>query len=262
MRQALSILAMLALAGAIGCGKNQPDAPQGKGKTKSGLAINSKPKVHRGKDSPEELARAFQETLAANNAEAMMMLSLLGHGTNAWVQFSQATLTERRRTIETQVNALEAKPRPSRSDAEQARLFTLKQSLTNLEKTHAASFNALHTKLPADRKKFKEQEYLRLQKALIETGMVQDTMTLTHIDTTQITPNFLNANLEGGPLELHYKQDGQPLPGHITFNCAKLKNIGWVIVDPPTLKKRTRVGPQLPTGTPTVEPFPTPEDSN
>ena len=82
MRQTLAIIALLWIG--IGCSKKDP--PPANSSQPSGLKLNPKPEVRRGPDSPEALARAFQQTLAENNAEAMMMLSLLGYGTNAWVE--------------------------------------------------------------------------------------------------------------------------------------------------------------------------------
>lgn len=254
MRQALAIIALVWIG--FGCSKEKPPAQPPS--QPSGLKLNPKPEVKRGPNSPEALARAFQQTLAENNAEAMMMLSLLGYGTNAWLEFSQATLVERRRVITKELAQLEAKPRPQRTEPEQARLFSLKLQLSTLEKTHAAGFNALHNKLPIDRKRFKEQEYHALQQALREAHMVQDTMKLAQIDTSGLTLNFLDAKLHGGPLELRYTQDGQSLPSSITFNCADLKGIGWVILDPPRVSVNRQVGPQLPPSNPPTEPFPAP----
>ncbi|SVE39956.1 uncharacterized protein METZ01_LOCUS492810, partial [marine metagenome] len=146
----------------VGCSEKEP-APVSK---KSGLKLAPRPEKNSAPNSPEALAKAFQKTLANNNVEAMMMLSLLGHGTNAWIEFSRATLQERRRVITGELSRLEQKPRAKRNDSEQARLFSLKLQLENLEKTHAASFNALHGKLPVNRKRFKEVEYHALQQGL------------------------------------------------------------------------------------------------
>ena len=250
-------LVLLIIASAwIGAGcSGKKDDPS---KKNSGLKLAPKPIAKNKLTSPEALARAFQQTLANNNAEAMMMLSILGHGTNAWIQFSHATLQERRRKITEALSQLEQKPRAERSDSEQARVFSLKMQLENLEKTHAASFNALHTKLPADRKRFKEIEYHSLQQGLKSAQMIQDTMKLTQIDTSRITTNFLGANLHGGPLELRYEQDGQRIRGTIVFNCATLRNIGWVILDPPRVNPNKDFGPQPPRKKEEPEPFPTP----
>ena len=136
MRLVLAILAGAWIG--IGCSEKEP-APASK---KSGLKLAPRPEKKSAPNSPEALARAFQKTLATNNAEAMMMLSLLGHGTNAWIEFSRATLQERRRVITGELSRLEQKPRAKRNDSEQARFFSLKLQLENLEKTHAASFNA------------------------------------------------------------------------------------------------------------------------
>jgi len=257
MRQALVIIALVWIG--IGCSKDKPPAPPSQ---PSGLKLNPQPEVKRGPDSPEALARAFHQTLAENNAEAMMMLSLLGYGTNAWLEFSQATLVERRRIIIRELAQLESKPRPQRTEPEQARFFSLKLQLGTLEKTHAAGFNALHNKLPIDRKRFKEQEYHALQQALREAHMVQDTMKLAQIDTSGLTLNFLDAKLHGGPLKLRYTQDGQSLHSSITFNCADLKDIGWVILDPPRVSANHQVGPQLPPNPSPTEPFPAPGSGN
>ena len=93
MRLVLAILAGAWIG--VGCSEKEP-APVSK---KSGLKLAPRPEKKSAPNSPEALARAFQKTLATNNAEAMMMLSLLGHGTNAWIEFSRATLQERRRVI-------------------------------------------------------------------------------------------------------------------------------------------------------------------
>tara|TARA_B100001939_G_C16933953_1_gene615139 strand:+ start:942 stop:1730 length:789 start_codon:yes stop_codon:yes gene_type:complete len=258
MRLARAIPMLAALAIGAGCGGQPPEPDPTKG---SGLEYVPRPPAPPKAavyDSPEALAKAFQNTLAQNNAEAMLMLSLIGHGTNAWLEFSQATLQAHRRQAQTELNTLAAKPREQRSDAEQARFFSLKVQLEALEKSHAENFNNLHIRLPADRKRFKEQEYFALQLTLKDNGMHQDLMQLDRVDTSLITTNFLNAKLHGGPVELHYRQQGEPLRGTILFNCAKLKGLGWVIVDPPRIKANREFGPQTsgPGGQP--EPFPAP----
>ena len=121
----------------VGCSEKNPPPTR----SESGLKLVPKPEKEGPIASPEALARAFQKTLATNNAEAMMMLSLLGHGTNAWIEFSRATLQERRRTLTGELSQLEQKLRNKRTDPEQARVFSLKIQLENLEKIHAASFN-------------------------------------------------------------------------------------------------------------------------
>ena len=253
MRLVLAILAGAWIG--VGCSEKEP-APVSK---KSGLKLAPRPEKKSAPNSPETLARAFQKTLATNNAEAMMMLSLLGHGTNAWIEFSRATLQERRRVITGELSRLEQKPRAKRNDSEQARFFSLKLQLENLEKTHAASFNALHGKLPVDRKRFKEVEYHALQQGLQNARMIQDTMKLVRIDSSRITTNFLGAKLHGGALELNYEQDGQPLRSPIVFNCANLRNIGWGIVDPPHVNPNEDFGPQPPPKKVESEPFPAPD---
>ena len=240
MRLVLTILAGAWIG--VGCSeKESADASDG-----SALKLLPAPEKNSVPNSPEILAKAFQQTLANNNAEAMMMLSLLGHGTNAWIEFSRATLQEHRRNITGKLSRLEQNSRAERTDLEQARVFSLKLQLENLEKNHATSFNALHTKLPVNRKRFMEVEYHALQQGLKDAHMVQDTMELARIDTSRFTTNFLGAKLHGGPLELYYKQDGQPLRGTIVFNCANLKNIGWVILDRPRVNPNKVFGPQLP----------------
>ena len=84
-------------------------------------------------------------------------------------------------------------------------------------------------------------------------------MKLAHVDTSQITKNFLGAKLHGGPIELHYKQDGHALRSTIVFNCANLRNIGWVIVDPPRVNPNEDFGPQPPPKKVESEPFPAPD---
>jgi hypothetical protein len=249
MRLEVTIVLALLLV-AVGCGKENPAPPKA-----APPKAAAKPKVP---ESPEELARAFQHTLLQNNAEAMMMLSLLGHGTNAWIEFSQITLQEQRRSMATELTALEAKLREQRSDTEQARVFTLKVRLANLEKNHAASFNNIDRKLPADRHTFKEQGYYQLQQALKEQGMVQDQLKLAAVDTTGVTDAFLGSTLRGGEVVLRYTQNGAPVSGTISFNCALLDDLGWVIVDPPKVNPNRPFGPQAPANPDQPEPFPAP----
>ena len=233
MRLVLAILVGACIG--VGCSEKEP-APVSK---KSGLKLAPRPEEKSAPNSPEALARAFQKTLATNNAEAMMMLSLLGHGTNAWIEFSGATLQEHRRVITGELSRLEQKPRAQRNDSEQARFFSLNLQLENLEKNHAATFNALHGKLPVDRKRFKEVQYHALQQGLQHARMIQDTMKLVRIDSSHITTNFLG--------------------GTIVFNCANLRNIGWVIVDPPRVNPNEDFGPQPPPKKVESEPFPAPD---
>jgi len=118
MRLVLAILASTWIG--VGCSKKEPESAA----KESGLKLVPRPEKSV-PDSPEVLAQAFQQTLANNNAEAMMMLSLLGHGTNAWIGFSRATLQERRRIITGELSQLEQKLRSNRTDPEQARVFSL-----------------------------------------------------------------------------------------------------------------------------------------
>ena len=88
--------------------------------------------------------------------------------------------------------------------------------------------------------------------------MVQDQLKLAAVDTTGVTDAFLGSNLRGGEVVLRYTQNGEPVSGTISFNCALLDDLGWVIVDPPKVNPNRPFGPQELANPDQPEPFPAP----
>ena len=124
-----------------GCSQKQESPPPSP--KKSGLRMAP------AKLNPDGLARAFQKTLAQNDAEQMMMLSILGHGMHNWKIIAHARNAQALKTYEAELSAAEKKPREDRTEKEQARDFTLHSLIGKIKQSNTDKFwQAQEAELP------------------------------------------------------------------------------------------------------------------
>ena len=138
----------------LGCSPKKEQAAPPK---KTGL------RLAKAKREPQDLAQEFQQTLADNDAEDMMMLSILGHGLNNWKVIAQARNARALENYEAELADAEKKPREERSEKEQARYFTLHSLIGKIKQSNTDEFwQAQEAELPNLRRQFMEQQYKTL----------------------------------------------------------------------------------------------------
>ena len=246
MRKAI----LVALILVIGCSKNAPIPSPSK---PSGLRLT------KNKRTPEDLAGAFQKTLQANDSEALMMLSLLGQGVKNWKVIARAQNVLSLKLLETELAEAKKTPRENRTEKEQARYFTLQSQIGKLNKTDSNDYwQAQESQLPTIRRQFTEKSYLRFVLAMNEAGINPDVVKLGKVDTSRITKNYLEADLRGGTVILHYNTKGEPLETGIAYDCVQFLDEGWLIVGQPRVIRHTVIGPQPKPGAEEPEPFAAP----
>lgn len=235
----------------IGCSP-QNDEASGPPKT-TGL------RLAKAKREPKDLATDFQQTLAINDAEAMMMLSILGHGLHNWKVIAQARNALALKAYETELAEAETKPRADRTEQEQARYFTLHSLIGKIKQSHTAEYwQAQEAELPKLRRQFMEEQYLQFVLALTEAGINPAEAELSKIDTSRVNENYLHAGLNGGLVILHYQAAGKELGTGIAFECVEFQDEGWLIVGQPKVIRHTQIGPQPEVKPEASDPFSTP----
>ncbi len=243
-----SILVALILV--VGCSKN---AQSEKSTKPPGLRLTKNQRT------PEDLAVAFQKTLQANDSEALMMLSLLGQGVKNWKVIARAQNVLSLKLLETELAEAKKTPRENRTEKEQARYFTLQSQIGKLNKTDSNDYwQAQESQLPTIRRQFTEKSYLRFVLAMNEAGINPDVVKLGKVDTSRITKNYLEADLRGGTVILHYNAKGEPLETGIAYDCVQFLDEGWLIVGQPRVIRHTVIGPQPKPGAEEPEPFAAP----
>ena len=241
---------LVALILIVGCSKNEPnpDAPK-----PSGLRLT------KSKRTPKSLAREFQQTLASNDSEALMKLSLLGQGVKNWKIIANAQNTRTLKLRESELAALDKIPPDKRSEKEQARFFSLHSEIEKIKNTGSDEYwQSQKNNLPELRRQFTEKSYLKFILTMTEAGINPDQVKLSHIDTSRITKNYLDAALHGGTVILHYNAKSKPLETGIAYDCVQFLDEGWLIVGQPRVIRHTVIGPQPKSGTEEPEPFATP----
>ena len=234
-----------------GCSQKQESPPPSP--KKSGLRMAP------AKLNPDGLARAFQKTLAQNDAEQMMMLSILGHGMHNWKIIAHARNAQALKTYEAELSAAEKKPREDRTEKEQARYFTLHSLIGKIKQSHTEEFwQAQDAELPNLRRQFVEQQYLQFVVTLTEAGLNPDTAQLGKIDTSRLSKNHLDAGLNGGLVILHFQVNGEDLETGVAFECVEFKDEGWLLVGLPKVIRHTAIGPQPETQPKALDPFSVP----
>ena len=240
-------LLFLALVCVLSCSKDEPTLSPTKS---SGLRLSSN------KRTPEDLAKAFQKSLRANDADKLIALSILGQGLQNWKIIATAQNTRLLKLLESELTELEKTPRKERTVKEQARYFTLHSEIDRIKKAHTGEYwKAQESKLPKMRSEFADQNYLQFVMKVNKAGINPDRVILDKVDVSRITKDYLEAGLHGGTIMLHYLDNGESLETGIALDCTKFTNEGWLIVGQPRVIKHTAIGPQPETTIEQTEPF-------
>jgi hypothetical protein len=243
-------LLVLALILIMGCSKDDPTLSPSK---KSGLRLSTN------KRTPEDLAKAFQESLRANDADKLITLSILGQGLQNWKIIATAQNARLLKLLESELAEVEKTPRKDRTIKEQARYFTLHSEIDRIKKAYTDEYwKAQDSKLPKMRSQFADQDYLQFVMKVNEAGINPDQVILGKVDVSRITKDYLGAGLHGGTIMLHYHDNGESLETGIALDCTKFTDEGWLIVGQPRVIKHTAIGPQPETTIEETEPFTTP----
>jgi len=241
---------LVALILTVGCSKKEPSATA---PNPSGLRLT------KSKRTPKSLAREFQQTLASNDSEALMKLSLLGQGVKNWKIIANAQNTRTLKLRKSELAELNKVPPDKRSEKEQTRFFALHSEIEKIKKTDSDEYwQSQKNNLPELRRQFTEKSYLKFILTMTEAGINPDQVKLGNIDTSHITKNYLDADLHGGTVILHYNAKGEPLETGIAYDCVQFLDEGWLIVGQPRVIRHTVIGPQPKSDAEEPEPFATP----
>jgi hypothetical protein len=241
---------LLVLALAAACSKKEPITAPSK---PSGLRLT------KSKRTPESLAQEFQKTLAINDSEALMKLSLLGQGVKNWKIIASAQNARTLKLRESELAEISKTPGDKRSEKDQARFFALHSEIEKIKKTSSDEYwQSQKDNLPALRRQFTEKSYLKFILTMNDAGINPDQVELGNIDTSRITKNYLEAGLHGGTILLHYNTKGKTLETGITYDCVEFPDEGWLIVGQPRVVRHTVIGPQPKSGIEEHEPFAAP----
>ncbi len=244
------LLALVLLLFIIGCSRDEPVPPVPKS---SGLRLSNN------KRTPEDLAKAFQETLRANDAERLITLSILGQDLNNWKVIATAQNARLLKLLEAELVEAEKTPRKNRTIKEQARYFTLHSEIDRIKKAHTEEYwKAQASKLPGMRSQFADQNYLQFVMNMNEAGINPDHVKLSKVDASHITKDYLEAGLHGGTVILHYRDNEGSLETGIAFDCTKFSDEGWLIVGQPHVIRHAAIGPQPEPAVEETEPFASP----
>ena len=243
-------LLVLALVLILGCSKDEPSLSTPR---TSGLRLSTN------KRTPEDLAKAFQKSLRANDADKLIALSILGQDLQNWKIIATAQNARLLKLLKSELAEVEKTPRKDRTVKEQARYFTLHSEIDRIKKAHTDEYwKAQESKLPKMRGQFADQNYLQFVMEVNEAGINPDQVILGKIDVSRITTDYLGAGLHGGTIMLHYLDNGESLETGIAFDCTKFTDEGWLIVGQPRVIRHTAIGPQPEPAVEQTEPFTTP----
>ena len=234
-----------ALLWAVACGDSRPakpDPPQG------GQAKPPKPTAQVNPfESPETLARMFHKSLSANDAIQMMHLSMLGAPTNSWMEFTSKMYQHSNRLLAQNLADLEAaNPRDQRTEAEQARIFNLIAQRRQMDIAFTNSLQRLSVELPNMRETFLQRGFLDVVLQFKAAGLDPAQLTVSRIDTSQLTNTYQGIAMRGGPMTLWFAQGKTPLDITLTLVVAKVPHHGWVFVQDPKLNVPAVQGPAEP----------------
>mgnify|MGYP005640801703 FL=1 len=229
----------------MACGDSRPakpDPPQG------GQAKPPKPVAQVNPfDSPETLARMFHKSLSANDAIQMMHLSMLGAPTNSWMEFTSKMYQHSNRLLAQNLADLEAaNPRDQRTEAEQARIFNLMAQRRQMDIAFTNSLHRLSVELPNMRETFLQRGFLDVVLQFKAAGLDPAQLTVSRIDTSQLTNTYQGIAMRGGPMTLWFAQGKTPLDITLTLVVAKVPHHGWVFVQDPKLNVPAMQGPAEP----------------
>ncbi|MBT5846538.1 MAG: hypothetical protein HOH86_08075 [Verrucomicrobiales bacterium] len=234
-----------ALLWTMACGDSRPakpDPPQG------GQAKPPKPVAQVNPfDSPETLARMFHKSLSANDAIQMMHLSMLGAPTNSWMEFTSKMYQHSNRLLAQNLADLEAaNPRDQRTEAEQARIFNLMAQRRQMDIAFTNSLQRLSVELPNMRETFLQRGFLDVVLQFKAAGLDPAQLTVSRIDTSQLTDTYQGIAMRGGPMTLWFAQGKTPMDITLTLVVAKVPHHGWVFVQDPKLNVPAMQGPAEP----------------
>jgi hypothetical protein len=217
----------------------KPDPPQG------GQAKPPKPAAQVNPfESPETLARMFHKSLSANDAIQMMHLSMLGAPTNSWMEFTGKMYQHSSKLMTQNLADLEAaNPREQRTEAEQARIFNLMAQRRQMDIAFTNSLQRLSVELPNMRETFLQRGFLDVVLQFKAAGLDPAQLTVSRIDTSQLTDTYQGIAMRGGPMTLWFAQDKTPLDITLTLVVAKVPHHGWVFVQDPKLNVPAVQGP-------------------
>ena len=229
----------------MACGDSRPakpDPPQG------GQAKPPKPVAQVNPfDSPETLARMFHKSLSANDAIQMMYLSMLGAPTNSWMEFTSKMYQHSNRLLAQNLADLEAaNPREQRTEAEQARIFNLMTQRRQMDIAFTNSLQRLSVELPNMRETFLQRGFLDVVLQFKAAGLDPAQLTVSRIDTSQLTDTYQGIAMRGGPMTLWFAQGKTPMDITLTLVVAKVPHHGWVFVQDPKLNVPAMQGPAEP----------------
>ena len=198
-------------------------------------------------ESPETLARMFHKSLSANDAIQMMHLSMLGAPTNSWMEFTSKMYQHSNRLLAQNLADLEAaNPREQRTEAEQARIFNLMAQRRQMDIAFTNSLQRLSVELPNMRETFLQRGFLDVVLQFKAAGLDPAQLTVSRIDTSQLTDTYQGIAMRGGPMTLWFAQDKTPLDITLTLVVAKVPHHGWVFVQDPKLNVPAVQGPAEP----------------
>lgn len=198
-------------------------------------------------ESPETLARMFHKSLSANDAIQMMHLSMLGAPTNSWMEFTGKMYQHSNKLLAQNLADLEsAKPREQRTEAEQARIFNLMAQRRQMDLAFTNSLQRLSVELPNMRETFLQRGFLDIVLQFKAAGLDPARLTVSRIDTSQLTDTYQGIVMRGGPITLWFAQDKTPLDITLTLVVAKVPHHGWVFVQDPKLNVPAEQGPVEP----------------
>ena len=235
----------VALLWAVACGDShsaKPNPPgDGQGKpTKHVAQVNPF-------ESPETLARMFHKSLSANDAIQMMHLSMLGAPTNSWMEFTSKMYQHSNKLLAQNLADLEsAKPREQRTEAEQARIFNLMALRRQMDLAFTNNLQRLSVELPNMREKFLQRGFLDVVLQFKAAGLDPAQLTVSRIDTAQLTDTYQGIAMRGGPMTLWFAENKIPLDITLTLVVAMVPHHGWVFVQDPKLNVPAKQGPAEP----------------
>ena len=234
-----------ALLWTVACGDSRPAKPY---PPQGGQAKPPKPVAQVNPfESPETLARMFHKSLSANDAIQMMHLSMLGAPTNSWMEFTSKMYQHSNRLLAQNLADLEAaNPRDQRTEAEQARIFNLMAQRRQMDIAFTNSLHRLSVELPNMRETFLQRGFLDVVLQFKAAGLDPAQLTVSRIDTSQLTDTYQGIAMRGGPMTLWFAQGKTPLDITLTLVVAKVPHHGWVFVQDPKLNVPAVQGPAEP----------------
>ena len=139
-----------------------------------------------------------------------------------------------------------AKPRAQRTEAEQARIFNLMAQRRQMDLAFTNSLQRLSVELPNMRETFLQRGFLDIVLQFKAAGLDPARLTVSRIDTSQLTDTYQGIAMRGGPITLWFAQDKTPLDITLTLVVAKVPHHGWVFVQDPKLNVPAAQGPVEP----------------